>query len=244
MRIPSRPLCRAVMAPVVALAAAVLLVGGASAAPSCQDVLDYLRADAEDRGGTVQRWGVPGPLVVRATKGSPKLSESDVDFAVWLLNKELPKDSQLQISESPELRRGLGPPLGTIKVAYLRREDWPKRKGWPEVEPGSPGYTLTWRDYAGRVTSSLVLIDHTRATEERERIYILLHEMLHALGRGHVSRHRFPDTIMAETAHRDDIAFLKSLDKAALRAVYGRLPIGTKGYALKCNSQGRIEASR
>ena len=90
-----------------------------------------------------------------------------------------------------------------------------------------------------------VLLDHTRIPRERDRIYILLHEALHTLGRGHVSRRAFPETIMHPKASRDHLASLRSLDKSALRTVHSPLvPVGTTGDDLRCDSRGRIRNGR
>ena len=91
------------------------------------------------------------------------------------------------------------------------------------------------------ILASGVLLDHTRVTRERDRIYILLHKLLHALGRAHADRYRFPDTIMHPEANRGHSASLKSLDKAALRAIHSPfVPVGTTRDDLRCDRRGRI----
>lgn len=91
-----------------------------------------------------------------------------------------------------------------------------------------------------------MLVDSTCFPEDRNRIHVLLHEMLHALGRAHVDRHEFPDTILHQTSKGEDHeGFLKGLDKAALCAFYSPLvPVGTKAHTLCCDGQGRVTGRR
>ena len=223
--------------------AAILAIGGGSpgaradAAPAvrCQDLLDYLKADADGRGGRVLRWGHPGPLV-RVVAGSPDTAKEDASYVVWLINKELPPDWQLTFSKIPAKREAKFE-WGIIKVIYLRREKWPEEVGHRKALARA----VTLPDKSGMILAAGVLLDHTRIPRERDRIYTLLHEVLHALGRGHVARREFPETIMHPKASRNHLASLRSLDKAALRAIHSPLvPVGTRGDDLRCDSRGRI----
>ena len=230
--------------PAVALIAAAVFAAwaaGASAAPRCQDVLRYLKADAKDSGGTVQRWRLsPEVRYVAARDGEAvgpettemlRLVKSDTDFVVWLLNKHLPKDWHLRLGTTHAGGNAFQP--GAISVFYLSREYWPKAltrddsaKVW--------GKSIPVHNKDGEITSTAVLVDYTRLPEDRNRISVLLHEMLHALGRGHVDRWEFPDTVMHPDSNKGDHSGdIKSLDKAALRAVYGRLGVGMAGQRLR-----------
>ena len=228
----------------VVLTAATVLVAwadGANAAPRCQDVLRYLRADAEDSGGAIQRWRIsPRVRYVAAQDGEAvdpeatemlRLAKSDTDFVVWLLNKYLPKDWQLRLGTTHAGANAFEP--GTVNVFYLPRKYWPEAltrndsdKVW--------GKGIPVHNKDGEITAAAVLVDHTRLPDDRNRIHVLLHEMLHVLGRGHVDRWEFPDTIMHADSSKDDHrGDIKALDKAALRAVYGRLGVGMAGQRLR-----------
>ena len=62
-------------------------------------------------------------------------------------------------------------------------------------------------------------------------MHVLLHELVHALGRGHVSPAAFPDTIMHASGDEgvSDWLILSPLDEAALYAVHARLRPGSSG---------------
>ena len=240
------------------LALAAALAAGsadyAAAAARCQDVLRYLKADVEDmrnhlknssdptfvtvlEKGFVLRWGATRP-VVRLAEGSPGYARADAEFAVWLINKELPEAHRLRVGKTPVAREAYYN-FDEIKVVYLPRGEWPVKGDY------GVGHTKYHLRDAGRMVAARVLIDHTRLTEERVRIFILLHELLHALGRTHVDRHEFPDTIMHVSSPSWTPPALKSLDKAALRAVYSPLvPVGTTADSLRCDSQGRVTGRR
>lgn len=265
MRIPSEPLCRAVMAPAIALAVLAVCANGAGAAPSCRDVVRYLQADTADLGKKiVPRWGATPPTVrYLAVRQEPppqneaereirrlglgwggasrieaemlKMAEDDTRFAVWSINKALPRTYQLRVgaTQGGELKQG------EIVVFYAPHHLWP-----PSLEK-TPARAVSFGTKEGEILRAAVFLnpDPGLFFEERERLHFLFHEMLHALGRGHVSPDAFPDTIMHPEAYKESIGPLKALDKAALRAVYGRLPVGTRAETLKC-SQGRIKGSR
>ena len=254
------------MALVVALAAAAVLVGGAGAAPNCRDVVRYLQADAADlKKEFVVRWGATPPTVryLAARQDPPpqneaekeirrlglgwggasareaamlKMAEEDTRFVVWSINKELPKTYQLRVGAT----QGGRLKEGEIVVIYAPHHLWP-----PSLEK-TPARALFDSTEKGEIRKAAVFLnpDPGLFFEERERLYFLFHEMLHALGRAHVDPDAFPDTIMHPEAYRDSIGPLKALDKAALRAVYGSLPVGARAATLKCDDQGRIEASR
>ena len=227
--------------PAVALAAATVLTvwtGGAGAAPSCQDVLRYLKADAKGRDGFVLRWDKP-PVVTVALPHLPDqtpedwtVAKADAEWAVWLINRHLPKNWQLRFDSRPALS-GYGE--NEIRVVYLRKEGWAENI---RDEALAKGFT---RDTDGKLEFAVVLLDRTRLPEQHHRHYFLLHEMLHVLGRAHVDQEKFPETIMGPRAYKNDLKFLGALDKAALRAVYSPvIPVGTRGRDLRCDEQGRI----
>ena len=217
---------------ILAIAAALAADGlsaPASAATRCQDVLRYLKADVENlqdslqgmtRGaaiavrkkGFVLRWGAtpPAVLFIAGTPEAAEMAKSDAGFAVWAINGALPKNWQMPFGGARNGRME----DNTIKVAYLPGEYWPASITKSEAR------AFTQFTKEGEIRAAIILPDYTRLTEERHRVYSLLHEMLHALGRAHVDRSKFPETIMHPKAYRGTGVALRSLDKAALRAVY------------------------
>ena len=101
-----------------------------------------------------------------------------------------------------------------------------------DVQPPGKGPARSW--------PGGIVVDPTRVTGERLRIFVLLHELLHTLGRGHVSPAAFPDTIMHAAGNQGAAQWLvlNHLDKAALHAVYSRLSAGTAAGDLDPNSLG------
>ena len=217
MNVPMKP---PILTPLILAAA--LAAGSADDAASaarCQDVLRYLKADSSKRDGVVARWGATGP-VVRLAGGSPAIARSDAEYAIWLINKELPENWQLRVGKTPVAREDEYD-FDMIKIVYRPREEWPVSGDY------GVGHTKPRVRDDGKMVAARVLIDHTRLTEERLRILILLHELLHALGRWHVDHDEFPETIMHASSPSWTPPALKSLDKAALRAVYSPLvPVG------------------
>ena len=199
------------------------LRGGVSA----RGLQHYLRADAADQGGYLRRWG-DTPPTVRMLEGSTGSDTADTLMAVRLINSALPPNWQLRFDNRPAAPADeLNP--GFIDVAFTARENWPG--GGCGGNADAVGCAVSQYTSSGRVTAAAALVDPVRVTGERQRIYVLLHEILHALGRGHVSREAFPDTIMHESGDLgvSDWRILSPLDEAALYAVHARLRPGTPG---------------
>ena len=187
---------------------------------SASELLRYLRADAGDK-GRVLRWG-DAPPTVRMAEGSTWKDVSDTLNAVRIINSALPPDWQLRFDDT-RAARAERPNPGYIDVAFVPREDW--RAG----TSCSRAIGCAWKNtQAGRVTAATVVVDPIRVTGERRRVKILLHELLHALGRGHVDPNVIPNTIMTASGDRgvSDFLILSRLDEAALHAIYDRLTPG------------------
>ena len=203
---------------------------------SAVELLRYLRADARDNNGLVQRWGATPP-VVRMIEGASDRDKSETFMAVRLINSALPADWQVRFDHiTPAAHDGQLTP-GVIEVAFAPRERWGRlASGGCENAVGCAAFNTV----SGRVTEAVAVVDPTRVTGERKRVFVLLHELLHALGRGHVSPAAFPDTIM-HTAGDHGISewlILNRLDEAALHAVYDRLSAGQSGGDLDMNDFG------
>ena len=255
MIVPMKPPILTPLALAAALAAGCLAAPAASAA-RCQDVLRYLKADVEDarnrsknisnrttnaivEKGFLMRWARP-PTVHFFFTGpeATEMAKTDTDLAVWSINKELPQDFQLRLGPAT---RSTEFEVGTIKVVYMANRHWPE--SIPKLKAIASGRGSP----SGEYTSSVIRLDHTRLTDAHRRVVVLLHELLHALGRAHVDRDAFPDTIMHPKGTWSVFAagHLKDLDRAALRAVYSPLvPVGTTTDTLRCDGQGRLRGSR
>lgn len=192
---------------------------------SAAELVSYLRADAAFRGiNLVKRWGSTPPTIRMAARSTDD-DWFDTQNAVRLINSVLPPDWQLRFDNRETVYNGLLT-RGYIDVAFVPRERWPR--GGCENAIG-----CAWSDYTrnGQMTAGLALVDPIRVTGERKRVFVLLHELLHTLGRGHVSPYAFPDTIMHAAGDMgiSDWLILSPLDEAALYAVHARLRPGTSG---------------
>ena len=191
---------------------------------SSSELLRYLRADAAHYDGNqVRRWGNTPPTV-RMIEGATEEEWADTLHAVRLINSVLPPDWQLKFDNREAAPDGRVNP-GFIEVNFIPRERWSRES--PDRTVG-----VAYSNHIdGRITGAAVLVDPTRRTTRADRIDTLLHELLHALGRGHVSPSDFPDTIMHPSGDlgRSDWLILSPLDEAAMYAVYSRLRPGASG---------------
>ena len=189
---------------------------------SKSELADYLAADAWR--GIVRRWRAPP--TVRVVYGTPEYLEEDVLNTVRLLNSALPADWQIRYGEqhASPVDDASGLRNGEIIVAFDPREIWPSDISSNE---DTLGYAYWYGDDSA-IDSGAVWVDDTRLPNERNRVYVLLHEVLHALGRNHVQPAQFPETIMHPLiGDGADHLVLQTLDQDALYAVYGRLSPST-----------------
>lgn len=77
------------------------------------------------------------------------------------------------------------------------------------------------------MTHGDVWVDPTRAEDRNERLHIIIHEILHVMGRGHPDPYRFPNTLMTSQGSENSGFILYQLDREALLAVHDRLEPGT-----------------
>lgn len=191
---------------------------------SAAELLRYLRVDASFRGrNQIGRWSTPP--TIRMLRGSTDEDWFDTQSAVRLINSVLPPDWQLRFDNREAAPDGrLNPDY--IEVAFAPREEWPDGNYGRAI-----GIAYHQSTDDGRITAGLALVDPTRVHGERKRVFVLLHELLHTLGRGHVSPYAFPDTIMHAAGDQgvSDWLILAPLDEAALYAVHSRLRPGTSG---------------
>jgi len=201
---------------------------------SASELLRYLRADANHFSeGVVQRWGNTPP-VVRLVEGSSSSDMQHTELAVRLINSALPANWQIRLDGTPAARTA-DQERGVITVAFLPKDQWPDG-GCSARAIGCAG----WFNENGRVVSGGLVVDPNRTRAGRHRVFVLLHEILHTLGRGHVDPATFPDTVMhpAGDEGQGQWLVLDRLDEAALYAIYSRLSAGTPAGDLDHTSLG------
>ena len=199
------------------------------------ELIAYLAADARNNihdlfpDGYLQRFGSEPPTV-RVAEGTTSEQLDQTVRAVQLINAALPATWQLDFSETPLPASILRPSNGEILVEFAPRARWSvpysgnqagHARWWSEsVSTGDPQQPWVFHIVAGRVWA-----DHTRVTGQ-DRMELLVHELLHILGRRHPDRRRFPDTIMNTPSSGPAGHVLHPLDREALLAVYRWLEPG------------------
>ena len=164
----------------------------------------------------VYRFG-DSPPAVKALVGTTDEQWRELRMAVWMINQALPNDWQLRVDDSRAISRE--PDEGEIVVAFTRGVG---------CSDSSWGCATPYYYDSGEITQGKVWIDSTRPDGLNERLGILVHEILHVLGREHPDPYVFPDTIMTAIG-RDTSGFvLSQLDREALLAVYDRLDYGDR----------------
>ena len=165
------------------------------------DLTDYLRRDAGLDVDGIQRF-TEAP-VVRYVAGTTAERVDEIVRAVTLLNANLPRDFQLTVDSTPVSAADdaagvddLNLEQGQILIEFDRREHWEiPNSGGIYVS----GQATTWHN-AGRISTARVYVDDTRTSGADNRMDVLVHEIIHALGRHHANQSRFPDTLMHDEA--------------------------------------------
>ena len=210
-----------------------------------QQFAAYLTADAQAYPSDIflpvryiHRFASP-PTVRLAEGTSSKLTDLTVR-ALQMINAALPPHWQLRIDPTPgpaDPDAFDNPPPGQILIQFLPLTQWPSRLQVEHAggvahafatvtEPTTPDGTPTVS-----ITKAATIIDHTRqlarppGIQHPYTLEVLLHEILHTLGRSH-AKPAFPDqTIMTSPSYLRHILF--PLDREALLAVYSRLRPGS-----------------
>ena len=179
------------------------------------DLIAYLQADArEDTTLCLPRFGMLPPTV-QVVEGATAEMVDETVRAVQLINAALPRNWQLGFSAVPS--RGYDGTGGRIVVEFTARERWDVR---PD-DPSATGQAQRTVLLGGAIDRARVWIDPGR-TAGADRLGLLVHELIHALGRNHVDPRQFPGTIMHASGSRLPREGLHPLDREALLAVYGR----------------------
>ncbi|MDE0050021.1 MAG: hypothetical protein OXO52_09575 [Rhodospirillales bacterium] len=186
---------------------------------------EYLGADTSFGDGVILRF-VDAP-VVRFVEGTTIEQIDEIVRAVQLLNANLPRDFQLTVDPTPVSEAAVAPGIGTdptmadgqILVEYDRREDWEESAPSDEtVGIAAVTYVTT-----GEISTVRVWVDHTRLDDS---MAVLVHELIHALGRDHADEIRFPSTVMHEYGVGTEGYVMYQLDREALLAVYSVIEAG------------------
>ena len=182
----------------------------------------YLQADAAAEDAGLLRYTDP-PTVRVTAEASPEQIDAAVR-AVQRINASLPSDWQLEFG-SVHAPAGEDIPInGEILILFRPLEE--------SACPHAKGCADTWFYSDGELARSVIYIDSRGSDNGIDTT--LLHELLHALGRDHADPGQYhadpdlpPDTIMVPDPW--DLAWLPTLDREALLAVYSKLDPGDEG---------------
>ena len=183
---------------------------------------DYLNESAQ-----IERIEDGVPLVLRFTSpplvrfGGAAATAADVDRlvrAVQIVNASLPMAWRMEM------------PSGVPEDAPV-----PEDGIYVEFLPSSSFFgnslgsaTTAWLQDGSIPHATITINKGYRAHDEDGALHVLVHELIHALGLGHVSD-RF-QSVMTPTLHDGTtdtpLSILYPIDRAALRALYGRMEAG------------------
>ena len=190
-------------------------------------VAAYL-SDASRGRASIPRW--QSPPEVRLVGTSTATERQRLVSAVQLVNAALPEGAKLTMgafSDIPPEPR----PYGVIDVEFV--DCYGARHS---CGGGTAASTEFGRSSNGRMEHSYIVFSRETVSygRERETVILLAHELMHSLGLSHVSPTTFA-TIMEGTGaihHTEQagqpqpLSLLYSIDREALRALYGQLDIG------------------
>ena len=202
------------------------------------EMFSYLSEDAQYRGGYLYRWGdMPPTIYVAAGTTAEQIAETRATAA--LINSALPQRWQLRFNAIPK-PAAYNPQNGEIVVEFSPKESWPAT-GSSDTRVG---LAITAFNDAGEIEQATVFVDPVHNDTQRDRMYVLAHEFLHALGRGHADARNFPHTVTHATLDDKNHVrgyILHQLDNEALLAVYSRMEPGTPAH-LVANDLGPWES--
>ena len=183
-----------------------------------ETLVAYLEEDARAAGGRLLRFG-DDPPVVKVAPGTEDWHWNEVRTALQWINASLPGDWQLRVSDDRARRAG----EGEIAITFATRERWPEDASCTGDPVGCASSLTTPQ---GEVTLGDVWVDPTRIEGRNQRLRVIVHEILHVLGRRHPDPYRFPETLMRAWGSDNSGFVLYPLDREALLAVHARLEPG------------------
>ncbi len=185
-------------------------------------VVEYLR-DASAGSASIPLW--QSPPEVRLVGTSTAAERQRLISAVQLLNAALPEGAKLTMGTSSQARDE------GIDVEFV--DCYGPRHS---CGGGTAAATEFTRKSDGRIEHSYIVFSRETVSygRERETVILLAHELMHSLGLYHASSATFA-TILEGTGaihHTEQagqpqpLSLLYSIDREALRALYGELEIG------------------
>lgn len=185
-------------------------------------VAEYLR-DASTGFASIPRW--QSPPEIRLVGTSTAVERQRLISAVQLVNAALPESAKLTIGTSSQARDE------GIDVEFV--DCYGPRHS---CGGGTAASTEFGRSSNGQIEHSYIVFSRETLSygDDRQTVILLAHELMHSLGLSHVSPAAFA-TIMEGTGaihHAEQsgqpqpLSLLYSVDREALRALYGRLDIG------------------
>ena len=207
-------------------------------------LIEYLSAEAEETSGIRKPYRLR--MTVRVVEGAtPEMVDQTVRAVQWI-NAALPREHRLGFGDAlvpREVAESFGtfkceklpcnrPPMtnGGIFVRFAPAEVWLGPEGAAKTPHVSgqgefDGWVLrrATGEHRRSYWAGRVWVDQARATSE-SRLHVLVHEILHVLGRHHVDPERFPNSVMRpEYGPVKPVAILDPLDREVLLAVHGKL---------------------
>ena len=229
--------------------------------PSAKHIVDYFRVNLgglknskfDHRNQNFTRFS--SPPTVRLTSEVTSKERALLHHAIGLINRELPQHLHLRIgSDVPHIgnvNHDRGDSINTIPNGEIHVYFSDKQSvGYP-VNANSGGFAKTRTKYYNSkeprvkhtLEASFVWVNDSAQMTEQQRLAILLHEMMHALGfMVHTNTKDHPSSLLGSDGpkggfHKQWGSQIPEIDGAALRAVY-RLPIVTTSDQFSVSSLG------
>lgn len=191
----------------------------------------------------------PRPPTVRVVEGTSGKYTGYAVRAVQIINAALPHDARISFGDAPapDPVDVEDVPRGSIHIEFIPQAQWPGEADLGRSAVGHTQSRITYRPRTQRnevveADASHILIDsgEVRFFSEEKTVYIIVHELLHALGfSGHTDPARFPDATLNPNVPANLPRFLlSSIDRDALLAAYARFRPGALPEEISAQSLG------